>query len=612
MTNFVKVFELLSNSEKSRVYLIFLAIVVMGLLEMLGVASIAPFTAVASNPELIQTNEKLKMLYDFLQPESINEFLIILGSAVLLFITLSNLFAAFTTWAILNFTNLQGHRLSKKLFKKYLMQPYTFFLGRNSAELSKNMFAEVGRVVVGVLSPSMQVIAKTIVVSAILILLFIADPFIAVSIFSVLGGLYIAIFTFIRRKVAALGKMAVQSDAERYQAAQEAFGGIKEIKLRGCEQFLISRYSQPSESLAKYNANSQIMSQLPRYFLEIIAFGSILIIMIYLLVVKGGLGPALPFIALYTFAGYRLMPALQQIFNGMAMIKYNTAALDLLYKDISEVDVQPSCEDVTSLNNKENVLPRNEISLRDINYTYPGTDTTVIEGLDLRIDVNSTVGIVGSTGSGKTTVLDILLGLLVPDQGGIYIDGMQIKKEQLKQWQSKIGYVPQTVFLADSTITKNIAFGISDADIDHTRVEQVGRMANLHEFISSSLPAGYETMVGEDGVRLSGGQCQRIGIARALYHSPSILVLDEATSALDGSTEHSIMSEIYGLSEKKTVVIVAHRLATIEQCDIIFFLDQGKVIARGTYQELLEKSESFRQLARAPENNDTVVEIGID
>ena len=608
MKIFIKVYELLSSRERKRVSLIFIAIVVMGFLEMLGVASIAPFTAVASNPEIIQSNDKLKLLYDFIQPTSTNNFLVSLGVIVLVLITLSNLFAAVTTWAILTFTNNQGHRLSKKLFKNYLMQSYAFFLGRNSAELSKNMFSEVGRVVVGVLSPGMRVIAKTVVVVCILSLLVLADPILAITIFSILGGLYLVIFTFIRRRVALLGKMAVKADSERYQAANEAFGGIKEIKLLGCEEFLIARYSEPSESLAKFNASSQVISQLPRYFLEIIAFGSILIVMIYLLVIKGGLGPALPFIALYTFAGYRLMPALQQIFNGMAMIRYNSAALDLLYKDITEVqDFNGSESEVES---QSRIRPVNEINLKDVSYSYPGETSTVIEQLGLTIKVNSTVGIVGTTGSGKTTILDIFLGLLNPERGGIYVDGVEIIQNKMRAWQSSLGYVPQSIFLADTTITKNIAFGVPDSEIDHARVVKAAKMASLHDFITSSLTDDYETTVGEDGVRLSGGQRQRIGIARALYRNPSVLILDEATSALDAQTERVIMEEIYELTEKKTVLIVAHRLATIEQCDVIFFLKKGKIIASGSYHELLEKSEPFRALVRAPETKGSSIGIG--
>ncbi len=599
MTNLRKVFSLFSKAEKLRIYFIFLSIVIMGFLEMLGIASIAPFTAVASNPELIQTNNKLKLLYELVQPDSTNDFLVVLGVTVLILITLSNLFAAFTTWAILRFTNSQGHRLSKKLFRNYLSQPYAFFLDRNSAELSKNMFSEVGRVVVGVLSPGMQVLARTIIVVCVLLLLFVTDPLLTLIIFSVMGGFYFSVFTFIRRKVSRLGKMAVQCDAARYRAASEAFGGIKELKLTGCEGFFISRYSEPSEQLAMFNASSQTMSQLPRYFLEIIAFGSVLTIMLYLLVVRGSIGQALPFIALFTFAGYRLMPALQQIFNGIAMIRYNAAALDILYKDITTGKQSP-CPVLSHDSVHESIVPKYDIKLQDVTYAYPGESAAVLENLDLVIEVNSTVGIVGTTGSGKTTTLDIFLGLLIPKKGGVYVDGVEVTQDTMSSWQGALGYVPQSIFLVDNTITKNITFGVPDSEIDHERVELVGRMANLHEFITSSLADGYGAIVGENGVKLSGGQRQRIGIARALYHNPSVLVLDEATSALDGQTERAIMSEIYGLREKKTVVIVAHRLATIEQCDVIYFLKKGHVIAKGTYQELMETCDSFRQLAKVP------------
>lgn len=593
----VKISSLFSKEEKRKIFKVFLAIFLMGVLEVLGVASVAPFTAVASNPELIQSNGMLKWLYGLLGLESVNDFLIVLGVAVLVFITLSNLFAAFTTWAILQFTNLQGHRLSKKLFKKYLMQPYAFFLDRNSAELSKNMFSEVGRVVVGILSPAMQVIAKMVITLFILTLLFITDPTLTIAIFCVFGGFYVAVYLFIRRKVEGLGKLAVQCDAERYQAASEAFGGIKELKLNGCAEEFIVRYSRPSELLAKFNASSQTISQLPRYFLETLAFGSILLVMLYLLIVKDSLGSALPLIALYTFAGYRLMPALQQIFNGMTMIRYNLAALDLLYEDIT---VQAS-DDVVSHDIHRRIHPQKGIVFNNITYTYPSGSVPVLNCMNLHIEANSTVGIVGSTGAGKTTVLDILLGLLAPSQGGLFVDGEEVGQDTIGLWQASLGYVPQSIFLVDNTIARNIAFGVSDLDLDQDRVEMAARMAKLHEFITTSLPDGYNTIVGEDGVKLSGGQRQRIGIARALYRNPSVLVLDEATSALDARTENIIMNEIYTLPEKKTVVIVAHRLATVEQCDVIYFLDQGKVLAKGSFQELLKTCVEFRKLANISE-----------
>ncbi len=592
----IKIFDLFSRSEKRRIYVVFSLIVVMGLLEMMGVASVAPFIAVASNPEIVQTNAKLEMVYDLIQPDSTNDFLVILGFSVLILITLSNLFAAFTTWAILRFTNMQGHRLSKKLFEQYLTQSYEFFLDRNSSELSKNMFSEVGRVVLGVLSPCMRVIAKSVVVLFILALLLITDPLLTLVVFIVLGGFYVVVFAIVRRKVSRYGKMAVQYDAERYKTASEAFGGIKQLKLSGSEGMFLSDYSKPSRLLAECNASSQTISQLPRYFLEIIAFGSVLVVMLYLMIVKDGVGPALPFIALYTFAGYRLMPALQVIFNGMAMIRYNTAALDLLHKDIAWHD--SVLRQVCDQDQQKRIVPRENIILRDITYTYPGTQTPVIDKLNIEIKANTTIGIVGATGSGKTTVLDIFLGLLPLQDGALFVDGMHVTGDILPQWQSVLGYVPQYIFLVDATITKNIAFGVADKDVDQARVVRVCKMANLHEFITSSLSDGYDTVVGEDGVKLSGGQRQRIGIARALYHNPEVLVFDEATSALDAQVEQAIMDEIYGLSEKKTVVIVTHRLSTIVNCDEIFFMDSGRVVARGSYHELLEKCDPFRRLAK--------------
>jgi ABC-type multidrug transport system fused ATPase/permease subunit len=606
-SNLKKVLALLSHRERVEMAWLFLAMLLMGLLEMVGVASIAPFTAVAANPELIQTNSMLHALWEVLQPESRNDFLFMLGVLVLAVLTFGNAFSALTNWLLLRFANMQGHELSRKLLVKYLGQPYLFFLNRNSAELSKNMFSEVGRVVVGVLTPLLRVMAVSIVAICITVLLVMTDPFLAVAIVVVLGGAYAAVFLVVRKKVSRIGEEATELSGKRYQAASEAFGSIKELKLSGRESLFIERYSEPSHQLARHNATSQAVSQLPRYLLETIAFGGVLLIMLYLLAVKGSLSEALPVIALYTFAGYRLMPAMQQLFSSMAMIRYNESALNLLYRDIADEEAAIASYEVAS----HTAMPFGEsIEFRGVTFSYPQSGRYVLEGLDLQIRANSVVALVGSTGSGKTTILDMLLGLIRPDAGGLYIDGREVGQEGVRLWQRNLGYVPQSIYLTDDTIERNIAFGVAPDDVDHSRVEEAAKLACLHEFVMQELPDGYHTIVGEQGVKLSGGQRQRIGIARALYRDPKVLVLDEATSALDGMTEQRVMDGIASSGSGKTVIIVAHRLQTIQHSDVIHVLEKGSIVASGTYDELLRSCDRFRTMVHSSESKKN--SVGVD
>lgn len=596
LQNFSNMFSLFSAAEKRKIGWLFLAMLIMGLLEMVGVASIAPFTAVASNPEIIRSNPYLHIMHDFVDPGSDNDFLFVLGLLVLIMLTFSNAFSALTTWALLRFSNMQGHYLSETLFIKYLSQPYTFFLDRNSAELSKNMFSEVGRVIVGVLDPGLQVAAKSVIIICILTLLIIVDPFLAVSVMLVLSSAYFTIFYLARRKITKLGKLATILSGERYKAASEAFGSIKELKLLGREQLFVERYSRPSHELAIYNAISQTFIQLPRYLLETIAFGGVLLIMLYLLAVKGSLSSALPIIALYTLAGYKLMPALQQVFGSLSMIRYNESALKLLYTDIVD-HYHANDVGVAKEIQSDGIRLKQSIHLQNICFSYPGAEKPTLDHLDLKIAANTTVGIVGSTGAGKTTALDVLLGLFIPQTGNLLIDNKAVSQANVRMWQKNLGYVPQSIYLIDDTVSRNISLGVPNNEVDQNRVKAAAKLANLHDFVKTSLPEGYNTVVGEQGVKLSGGQRQRIGIARALYHDPDVLVLDEATSALDGLTENVIMEAISALGSKKTIIIVAHRLATIQNCDCIHVLEKGQLVASGTYSELVESCELFKNMA---------------
>jgi ATP-binding cassette, subfamily B, bacterial PglK len=584
---------LLTASERRKVFWLSGAVLVAATFEMAGVASIMPFMAVLANPQVIHDNRILSAVYTAFGFEDSNRFLFFTGTVALALLVTANTFSALTNWALLRFSNHQGHLISKRLLVRYLSEPYVFFLNRNTSELSKNILTEVNRVVVGILIPGMQMFAKGIIVLFILILLLFVNPRLVLIVAIVLGGSYTMIFWLARRKLTAIGADTITAAGNQFQLASEALAGVKDIKVLGREREFIRRYEGPSLRFAGNQAASQAISQIPKYALEVVAFGGILLITLYLLGDRHQLEQVLPFLALYAFAGYRLMPALQFIFGSLTSIRYSMPALELIHAELSTGETDPSH---SALATTEALAFKRDIEVRDLWYTYPNAQRPVIQGLTLSIAKNSTVGLVGATGSGKTTTIDILLGLLEPQIGGLFVDGQPVNRKNVGDWQRNLGYVSQHVYLSDDTAAGNIAFGIAPDDVDLTAVERAARMASIHDFIME-LPNRYDTLVGERGARLSGGQRQRMAIARALYHNPDVLVLDEATSALDGITENEVMEAVSTLAGHKTIIMIAHRLATVRSCDIIFVLENGRLADKGNFDELISSNDQFRRMA---------------
>lgn len=591
-----KIFALFSSKERKGLGVLSLLILLMALLEASGVATIIPFMTVLGNPSAIENNQLLHWAYQTFAFQGSRSFLIFLGFVVLIFLLASNAYSAFATWYMLRFIYRLEYTLSEKLLHRYLRQPYVFFLNRNTSELSKNILREVGNVVTGVLIPGIQALAKAVVATCLLLLLVASDPFLACLIGISLLSCYAGIYKIVRRNLARLGAIALESNKDRYKMASEALGGIKEIKLMGREDYFTSLYGAPAQSYALSQAKSEVLSQIPRFALEVVAFGGILILILYLLTLEKGVSEILPLMSLYAFAGYRLMPALQQVFSGITRAKFNLPSLDLLEEDLCRGQeshplpaTKPSSAPLTA---------DRSIALDHVTYRYPGRKEAVLDDLSLEIRAKTTVGFAGTTGSGKTTTVDILLGLLSPEKGALRVDGTPIEDSNLGQWQRKLGYVPQHFFLCDDTVVRNIAFGVPDQEIDLQAVESALRTARIYDFVVKELPEGLNTVIGERGVRLSGGQRQRLGIARALYHDPEILVLDEATSSLDVVTENAIMEAIRALAHKKTILMIAHRISTLAECDVIHVMDGGKVVQSGTYDQLMASSARFQTMVK--------------
>jgi len=567
-------------------------ILVMGLLDTAGVASIMPFMAVLANQQLVQTNSALSLLYSALGFSDLQHFLFALGMLVFVTLVASLAFKAVTTYAQLRFVLMREHAIARRLVAGYLHQPYSWFLNRHSADLGKNVLSEVNLVVNGVLMPLMALIANGVVALALLILLFLVHSKLALFVGAVLGAAYGLIYAVMGGFLSQIGRDRKIANQQRFTVLAEAFGAMKEIKIAGLEGEYLQRFSRPAESYARQQSAASAISFMPRFALEAIAFGGMLLAMLYLMRGSEGFASGLPVIALFAFAGYRLIPALQQVYASLTQLRYAGPALDALHADFAGL-----ARTAASGNDSGQLVLANAISVHGVSYAYPQAGANVVDNLDLEIPARSTVAFVGSTGSGKTTIVDLIMGLLEPTAGTVEVDGMPITGGNLRSWQRSIGYVPQQIFLADDTVAANIAFGVAAEEIDIAAVERAARIANLHDFVASELPGGYATTVGERGVRLSGGQRQRIGIARALYHNPQVLVLDEATSALDNLTERAVMEAVRNLGHKMTIMLIAHRLSTVQECERIYLFDHGKIVGEGSFDELVRQNAAFRALA---------------
>ena len=592
MKTLKKLLYLLSSKDRKRASLLLILVLIMALLDMIGVASILPFMTVLTNPDMVETNIFLNKAFktsSMFGVKTNQEFLFFLGVLVMVMLVVSLSFKALTTYVQLRFTSMCQYRISKRFVETYLHQPYSWFLNRHSADLGKTILSEVGVVVGKGLKPMINLITQSAIVFALIAMLTIVNTKLALIIGLTFGLSYFFIYKFVRSFLAHIGQERLKANKLRFTTVIEAFGAVKEIKTCRLEKTFVKRFSEQAKIFAKHQASGQIISLLPRFALEAVAFGGMLLVVLYYMKQSGTFANILPLIALYAFAGYRLMPALQLIYSNITQLRLVGPSLDLMYNDLNSL--QPF-----SPQQIQDALPLNKfITLNHINYHYPNSSKTALKDISLSIPAYSTVGLVGTTGGGKTTMADIILGLLEAQQGTLEIDGKVINKNNLRSWQRSIGYVPQQIYLADDTVGANIAFGIDPKDIDQEAVEHAAKIANLHEFVINELPLQYKTTLGERGIKLSGGQRQRIGIARALYHNPKVLILDEATSALDNLTEKAVMEAVQNLGNNITIILIAHRLSTVKKCDTIYLLEKGELKEQGTFEKLIKVSDLFKE-----------------
>jgi ABC-type multidrug transport system fused ATPase/permease subunit len=592
-----KLYEIFTPRERMQAVMVFFASLATAFVQAFGVASIFPFINVVMNPDIVEQNKWLSLLYNQGHFTSINSFILFLGIIVFLIIIFSGTISAITTWAKTRFTLGKNHSLSLRLLTVYLNQPYEYFLQKNSSELSKNILSEITQLTSQLLMALFDILINGLMIAVMVTMLFMVNIAVTMGAIIFLGGSYGIINYFVKNKLKEIGQGRLEANRGRFRMVNEALSSIKTTKIMGIESYFLNNYSNYSGKFARYNVFASVVGEIPRYLLEAVAFGGIVFFVILMIARERKVVEFIPLLSLYAFAAYRTIPALNRLFNSTATVYYNIAIVDKIYEDMIEIAPSKTLLPKPNATNPE-LLFNKTIKLQNIRFSYKDSSFEVINNIELTIPKNSVIGFAGPTGCGKTTLVDIILGLLKPQKGEIIIDDTEIDNDNITSWQRKIGYVPQEIYLSDDTILKNIAFGVQDKDISYEQVQYAAQIAAIDNFIEKELSQKYDTVIGERGIRLSGGERQRIGLARALYRNPEVLVLDEATSSLDGTTEEYVLKAIHSAAQSRTVIMIAHRLNTLKDCDQIYILEKGIIIGQGKYDELISKNKKFKEMAK--------------
>ena len=591
-----ELFLLLSPNQRKKFYILQILVIFSAFFELGAITSVIPFIELIGNLNILHNeNSLLAEVYIYSGVKSENTFVLILGFLVLGLLVVSSMLSILTLWRLAIFSNETGMELADRLYRRYMKEGWLFHTANSSAQLTKQIANEAERVTRLILQPMMSVNAKvvlTIVISVTIIVYNYKVAIVGITIFSLA---YLIMYKVVRKRLSVNGKKVSRVLGERYQLLNEGFGGIKDTLLLGLSEEYIKRFSKTGKVYSGAQSINTSLSHAPRYIMELIAYGSMILLVIYFVQYQSNdIKNILPILIFYALTSLKLLPAFQQIYVGVTQIKGNLAAFNSIRQDL--IKSKSNTEFFISENHVNKNL-QDSMVLKNVDFSYPGNNKNVLHDISLKIKVNSVVGVVGSSGSGKSTLIDMILGLISPDSGNLIIDNEKINLNNLRSWQRNIGYVAQSVFLSDSTIAENVAYGIPKDKINQKQLLTALKLAHLTKVIES-LEAGINTKVGERGVQLSGGQRQRIGIARALYHNANVLIFDEATSALDGITEKIIMDAVHDYTGHKTIIIIAHRLKTVKECDEIFFLENGSITHSGTYNELIEKNKKFSEMTR--------------
>ena len=562
MTNILNIFD---REDKLNLFFLLLLFIVSGIIEVLGIASVAPFIALLTKPEYLTNNELYMSIINAYQLTNLDAT-VLMGSLVIVLFATSNIVTAYTLWKTVSFTALQQHKISMILMQKYLYQPYEFYTKNSSSNISKNILHETGVICDLVILPSLQFISKCAVVLSVSIFLLYINYQIFIGTILVLAIIYILIYSKVKEVLLNYGESKVLMNKDKYKYVNDAFTDIKNIKFYSAEQSYLSLFSNPTKQFAELTAKSTLLSVLPRYILEVIAFGGIFTVLIYFLSQDYNLIAQSPVIGVFIIAAYRALPLLQQIYQNFAIYKFNSPVVEIV-KNIYSLPIKKNIDmaEVSFLNN---------ILLEDISFSY--NDKKILSNINLEIKKSNIIAIVGESGLGKTTLIDIILGFHLKFTGKISIDGILLNNENLISLRKKIGYVSQDMSLTNMSLENNVAFGIKNSDIDYDMLAQILTVVDLDDFVAS-LEHKYESVLAERGMNISGGQKQRILLARALYRKPEILILDETTSSFNEELENKIIQNIKEYLPNITVILITHRLSSLKYCNNVFRLSRNKI-----------------------------------
>tara|TARA_A100001015_G_scaffold321384_1_gene451852 strand:+ start:7000 stop:8697 length:1698 start_codon:yes stop_codon:yes gene_type:complete len=562
----------------------------MSIFELISIASIAPFMAIVSDTSLINESPLIHKIYNYFNFKNDNDFMIFLSLIVFSLFIVSVIVSLFTTWRLLRYSQKVGAEISISLFSHYLNQDWLFHSKNSSNEFSRKIFEEVKRLTGGIIQPLLHLNNKLILTSFMVVALLFYNFNVAIITLIIFGIFYLSIFLLLRKKLYINSVEISNLNKNRYNLIGEAFGGIKELIINNNFFLFLNQFSSSNTRFAYTSSNNQAMAQLPKFIAELVAIGSVLFLIIYLLILNNsGLNKLLPTLAVFGIAGFKILPAFQQIFASIATIKGNISAFNSIKQELSTAKKQNS-----QASKILKVTFDDFIKIDNLSYQYDSKKSFALKKINLVINKYSKTGIVGKTGSGKSTLIDILTGLVHPSEGLISVDMQKIKSENAKGWRENIAYIPQNIFLFDTTVLENITFSNNFNEIDMNRFKKAIEVANINEFINT-LNDDFNSKIGQRGVQLSGGQRQRIGIARALYQDKPLLIFDEATSSLDSETEKNIINSILDTYKDKTVINITHRVENLIHFDKIIVLDDSQIINSGTFEEL-SKDVKFKNL----------------
>lgn len=571
-----QIYTLAHPFGRKKLLFVFGMILFQGIMQVAGVASLFPFLAIAADPVAFRESAVGSIAMRYFHTVGDGQLLLLAGGFSILLLFLANGTSLISDYIRARYAYGLGHWLQVRLLQEMASNPWGYFLQQNTGVLLKKAWGDVMLMVQAVLLPLLEGVSRLVTATLLTLTLFAVSPIIAISATLVLVIYYLLIFRFLQSRRAAVSEGFKVAYRGAMEEAQQLLGGIKPVKIHRCERHFIDRFRIHSRSIALLNAKLPLFFMAPKYILEPIAFGGVIAVVLVYASLGKEFQQILPTLGVIGFVGYRLLPAAQLIYGQLSQISTNLHSLEEVYEEFQHFGYEGVLQNNDDPFYRGKPMQfRRSICLDGISFRFPGATRPIFESLSLEIPRNTSLGVIGPTGSGKSTLVDLILGLHVPGAGRILIDDEPLGESNVRDWQATIGYVPQDIFLIDDTIARNIAFGVPDDAIDRNRLQEVAEMAQIREFIERELPKGFETEVGERGVRLSGGQRQRIALARALYHRPELLVFDEATSALDNRTEAEVMRAINNLHGRVTLIIIAHRLSTIEGCDCVFDLGTG-------------------------------------